>query len=79
LWDPQRKLSEEIQEKIQVQGAAWPLTREEFHCTPELEGFVFVTVCSGNKSQVRKASDMGGGYTPDMFFSCQWEGLGWSD
>lgn len=28
---------------MQVQGAAYPLTREEFFCTPELEGFEFVT------------------------------------
>ena len=33
--------------EIQVQRAVYPLTRGEFLCTPELEGFEFVTIVLG--------------------------------
>lgn len=67
LGNPQGNLSEEIiLPKIQMQGAACPLTREEFICTPELEGFEFATA-------VLRASQKGGmaGATSQTWiFSC---------
>lgn len=39
-----------------MQGAAYPLTREEFLYTPELEGFEFVTTVLGASQKGGMAS-----------------------